>query len=96
MLIRIFLLIFLALSLLACDSVSGLLGGKPSTSVPRSMSDAVTFWDGCGVKVQTIDDWEGREKEKLESALMDSDRGFLQTGAKGLKLEEEADVKQLS
>ena len=90
MLTRPFLLIIFSLFLLGCDFATLPLG-KPSTSAPRNTSDIVAFWEACEERERKIDEWEERENEKLEDAWIEGDRGLLQTGAKALKVEEEAE-----
>ena len=87
----LFFVIAFSFFLLGCDAAASLPFGKPSTNAPRNTSDIIAFWEACDEREQKIDAWEEQEKEKLEDAWMDGKRGLLQSGAKSLKVGEEAE-----
>lgn len=54
------LFIPLLFAALACDTVSGVVGGKPSTSAPHT-NGAGAFLDSCVERQDAIDDWEQKQ-----------------------------------
>ena len=91
--IRTFLpsLAVFVLLLVACGSVSGLPGGKPSTSAPRT-NDLSEHLDLCAKRVDAIYDWEREQARKIEDEWIDEKRGLWQSSAKLQRLQEEAYV----
>ncbi len=88
-----FFLFFLILPpLIACDTVSSLGIGKPSTSAPRSTSDAVAFWEACRKKEDKIDHWQERELKKLEDSWAKGNQGLFEAGMRYGAVEQEADA----
>ena len=87
LLIRMLLLSAFILSLLACE---GLPTGKPSTSAPRA-SDINESIARCSERRAAIDDWEAAEKRKAEEEWIDSNQSLIKLGAKGMRIQEEAD-----
>lgn len=75
--------------LVACGSVSGLTGGKPSTSAPGA-SEPNEHYALCAERADAIDDWERRQARKIEDEWIDQKRGLLQSGAKFQRVQEEA------
>ena len=74
---------------IACDAVSNVTSGKPSTSAPNA-NDASDYVRSCDEKEDAIRDWERGQERKVEDEWMDGKRGMLQTGMKLEQVAEDA------
>ena len=69
--------LFLPISVLACDVVSG----RPSTSAPRDQ-DVQAYGRARDEKEEALHDWERGHERRAEDEWTDGRRGILQLGAK--------------
>ena len=94
MLIRTILLIFLVSLLVACDMVSGLPIGKPSTSAPRA-NDPTEHYALCAERRDAIADWEREQTRKITEKLADEKITWLRAGIDYEKIEDETHEMRL-